>query len=176
MADFNQNLWAPWRMEYIGTLAEQTGNSGCFLCDYADHPDQDATNRVVWRGQTCLTVFNRFPYANGHLLVAPLAHQGDLGDLNDDTLNELIRQVRDAKTLLKETTGAHGFNVGMNFGRCAGAGLPDHLHVHIVPRWEGDTNFMPVLSNTRVIPQSMDALLRLMREATDALGLPALRA
>jgi len=175
MAEFNRNLWAPWRMEYIRTLGQEFDASGCFLCHHAEHPEADAANGVVWRGPTCLTVFNKFPYTGGHLLVAPLRHQADLDDLDDATLNELVRQVRDAKRLLQEATAAHGFNIGMNFGRCAGAGLPGHLHVHVVPRWDGDTNFMPVLGDTRVISQSLEALGELLRAAAARLGLPAVR-
>lgn len=174
MGETNHNLWAPWRMEYIRSLADEAGGRGCFLCTYAGEPDRDAERHVVWRTDHTLTVFNKFPYSNGHLLVAPLAHLADLSDLDDAALTDLFRQVRDAKRLLGETTGAHGFNVGMNFGRCAGAGLPDHLHVHLVPRWNGDTNFMPVLADTKMIPESMDALYARMREAAGALGLPPL--
>lgn len=162
-------------MEYIRSLNKDGDECGCFLCRYAETPDRDPENHVVWRGDTCLTTFNRFPYCNGHLLSAPLAHVADLDGLDDATLNELIRQVRDARRLLAETTGAQGFNIGMNFGRCAGAGLPGHLHVHIVPRWEGDTNFMPVLGDLRVISQSIEALLRQMRESAPGLGLPPVR-
>ncbi|GMV96276.1 MAG: HIT domain-containing protein [Phycisphaerae bacterium] len=175
MAEYNRNLWAPWRMEYIHSLHDDGEPGGCFLCRYAARPEDDAKNQVIWRGQRCFTLFNRFPYSNGHLLVAPYAHEGLLDGLEEPALTELMTQVRDAQRLLRETTGAHGFNVGMNFGRCAGAGLPDHLHLHIVPRWEGDTNFMAVLGDTRVIPQSIEAQLRLMREAAVKLGLPAIR-
>ena len=174
MAERNDNLWAPWRLEYIRGLADKN-DDGCFLCRYASQPGQDAENQVIWRGPACLTAFNQFPYNNGHLLIAPLAHQADLDELDDACLDELIRTVRDAKRLLKETTSAHGFNVGMNFGRCAGAGLPGHLHVHIVPRWDGDTNFMPVIGSTRVISQSIEALHAQMRQAAAALGLPPVR-
>ncbi len=173
MAEFNHNLWAPWRMEYIHSLTEENRISGCFLCHYAGHPDEDGENHVVWRGPTCMTVFNKFPYSNGHLLIAPLEHLAQLDDLDEATLGELFGQVRDAQRLLRETTSAQGFNIGMNFGRCAGAGLPDHLHAHVVPRWEGDTNFMPVLGDTRVIPQSIEALHSQMRDAAEKLGLPA---
>lgn len=175
MAEFNRNLWAPWRMEYIRSLNEDDAEAGCFLCRYAQAPDRDSEHHVVWRADACLTVFNRFPYSNGHLLAAPLAHVADLDGLDDATLNELLRQVRDAKRLLAAATEAQGFNIGMNFGRCAGAGLPAHLHVHIVPRWEGDTNFVPVLSDTRVISQGIEELHEKMREAARALGLPAVR-
>lgn len=174
MSEKNRNLWAPWRLEYIRELGGAE-DGGCFLCRYAEHPEQDRENQVIWRGPTCLTVFNRFPYNNGHLLIAPQAHQAELDDLEESGLTELIRTIRDAKRLLKATLGAHGFNVGMNFGRCAGAGLPGHLHVHIVPRWDGDTNFMPVVGDTRVISQSIEALYEQMRETAKALGLPSLR-
>lgn len=178
MAEKNRSLWAPWRMEYIHALGEMssTEKNECFLCAYASSPESDPANRVVWRTDAVLTVFNRFPYSNGHLLVAPTEHCGDLPDLDDEVLAELFRTVRDAKRLLVRTTNAQGFNVGMNFGRCAGAGLPDHLHVHIVPRWEGDTNFMPVLGDTKVIPQSMDAQVALMKDTVRDLGLPEIRA
>jgi ATP adenylyltransferase len=175
MAEVNRNLWAPWRMEYIHSLHDEKQPKGCFLCWYSQHPEEDGRNHVIWRGPTCMTLFNRFPYSNGHLLIAPYAHVGLLDGLDEAALTELIGQVRDAQRLLQETTCAQGFNVGMNFGRCAGAGLPDHLHVHIVPRWEGDTNFMPVLGDTRIIPQSIEALYVKMRDAAGRLGLPEVR-
>ncbi len=174
MAEYNRNLWAPWRMEYIRSLEEHTGG-GCFLCRHAAAPEQDGSNLVIWRGPRCLTMFNRFPYASGHLLVAPAAHRARLDEFDAETLAELIGQIRDAQALLREVCGCQGMNIGMNFGRCAGAGLPDHLHAHLVPRWEGDVNFMPVLSDTRVIPESIDALRGRMREAVARLGLPAVR-
>ncbi len=175
MAEQNHNLWAPWRLEYINALNDEAEPKGCFLCRYAQNPADDTRNYVIWRGERCFTLFNRFPYSNGHLMIAPYAHAKLLHELKEADLTELMCQVRDAQRLLRETTNAQGFNVGMNFGHCAGAGLPDHLHVHIVPRWEGDTNFMAVVGDTRVIPQSIDALLKMMREATGRLGLPPVR-
>jgi ATP adenylyltransferase len=175
MAEQNRNLWAPWRLEYIHSLHDEAEPKGCFLCRYAQNPGDDARNQVIWRGEQCFTLFNRFPYSNGHVLVAPYAHAGVLDDLEVSAMAELMCHTRDAQRLLRETTCAQGFNVGMNFGHCAGAGLPDHLHIHIVPRWEGDTNFMAVLSDTRVIPQGIDALMKLMREAAGRLGLPPVR-
>ncbi len=174
MGEFNNNLWAPWRLEYVSSLGGEDGG-GCFLCHYAAKPADDAANLVIWRSERVLTLFNRFPYANGHLLIAPVSHSADLEELDGPTLDELIRVVRDAQRLLRAATKCHGLNVGMNFGRCAGAGLPGHLHIHIVPRWEGDTNFMPVLSDTRVIPQSIDALRHKMSEEVASLGLPPIR-
>lgn len=154
MPDFPHNIWAPWRMEYVHALAGESG--GCFLCDYAAHPAKDATNLVLWRTRDVMVLLNRFPYTNGHLLVAPTAHKGDLADFPAKALGELMRQTARAKRLLAAALGAHGFNIGINFGRCAGAGLPDHLHVHVVPRWNGDTNFMAVLGNVRVIPDGLE--------------------
>jgi ATP adenylyltransferase len=171
MEEFKQNLWAPWRMEYIRTLAEEN-QSGCFLCRYRDMADQDASNRVLWRSAQSLVVMNRFPYTNGHLLVAPLADKRDLSDLIDDEMNDLWRQTRDAKRVLEKAIAPQGFNVGINFGLCAGAGLPGHLHVHIVPRWSGDTNFMAVLGDIRVMPESLDRTYEHLRKVAAELGCP----
>lgn len=154
MSEFPQNIWAPWRMEYIHALASDS--KGCFLCDYGATPAADEENLVLWRSESFFVVLNRFPYTNGHLLVSPKAHKGDLTDFSEGELAELMRHTRDAKLLLSDAVGAHGFNIGINFGRCAGAGLPDHLHVHVVPRWNGDTNFMAVLGDVRVIPDGLN--------------------
>ena len=167
-----RNLWAPWRMEYIRELND--GGDGCFLCDDRDAPDRDAENLVLWRGRRCFVVMNRFPYTSGHLLVAPLEHLAELTDLDDATLLEMMALVRDAQTALRRAVGAHGFNVGINIGRCAGAGLPGHLHVHVVPRWDGDTNFMAVFGDVRVIPESLSALYAHLQEAGGELHLPKL--
>jgi ATP adenylyltransferase len=158
MAGFNTNLWAPWRMDYIRSLGDEQRDDGCFLCRYWEHPDQDRANHIIWRTASTFVVMNRFPYTNGHLLIAHGAHQGDLTDLNDDELGELTRTLRDAVDILRKTLSPHGFNVGYNLGHCAGAGLPGHLHVHVVPRWRGDTNFMAVIGDSRVIPDALDSL------------------
>jgi len=171
MEEFKRNLWAPWRMEYIRSLAEEN-KPGCFLCRYRDAVDQDAANYVLWRTPLSLVVMNRFPYTNGHLLIAPLADKSDLTDLADDEMNDLWRQTRDAKRVLERAIAPQGFNIGINFGLCAGAGLPGHLHVHIVPRWSGDTNFMAVLGDIRVMPESLDQTYRLLRKAAAELGCP----
>ena len=174
MGETNNNLWAPWRLEYLKSLGGQD-ELGCFLCDYAARPQDDRANLVIWRSPRCVTLFNRFPYANGHMLIAPISHSASLEDLDEPTLVELMCVLRDAQRLVRVATNCHGLNVGMNFGRCAGAGLPGHLHIHIVPRWEGDINFMPVLSDTRVIPQSIESLREKMVEAVATLGLPPIR-
>ena len=176
MPETNPNIWAPWRMEYIqGLNAPKTGpKPSCFLCDYWQNPTLDREHHVLWRTETTLVLLNRFPYSGGHLLLAPSVHQGQLDELPEPHLQDLTRLTRDATVLLREVVKAHGFNVGFNIGRCAGAGLPDHLHAHIVPRWEGDTNFMPVLGDVRVVPVSLDALYEALDQATDRLGLPPL--
>ena len=158
-------------MEYIRALGDDFTDQGCFLCRYWNAPDADNANRVIWRTRSTFVTMNRFPYTNGHLLVAHAAHQGELSDLNDDELGALTRTIRDAVEVLRTTIQPQGFNVGYNIGRCAGAGLPGHLHAHIVPRWSGDTNFMAVLADARVVPDSLDALRDELVKTAQAAGL-----
>lgn len=160
MAEFNQNLWAPWRMQYIRGLGTELTDEGCFLCRDWNEPDRDAEHHVLLRRRSTFLVMNRFPYTNGHLLVAHVRHVGDLTDLTDDELHEMMGLIRDAERALRATLNPQGFNIGYNIGACAGAGLPGHLHAHIVPRWSGDTNFMAVLDQTRVIPDALDTVYR----------------
>lgn len=171
MADSNQNLWAPWRMEYIRSLSDEAKDDGCFLCRYWENPAEDQPNHVVWRGDSSYVVMNRFPYTNGHLLIANAAHKGDLSDLNDGELAEMTHAIRDGIAILRKAVSPQGFNIGYNIGLCAGAGLPDHLHAHIVPRWSGDTNFMAVLDHVRVVPDSLDALWAVLVEHAKEMGL-----
>ena len=167
MADVNANLWAPWRMEYIRTLAEEHADDGCFLCRYWNHPDDDRDHRVICRSKSCFVVMNRFPYSNGHLLISCGRHCGRIDELTDDEQLEMTRLTRKMILLLEQTVHAQGFNVGINLGRCAGAGLPDHLHTHIVPRWNGDTNYMSVVGDVRVINDSLDTLYDQLRTHLD---------
>lgn len=160
----HEQLWAPWRLSYIVTTKEPKPE-GCFLCRYAAAPEQDAENHVVVRGRRTFTVLNRFPYNNGHLLVAPLAHKANLTDLDIDEMLECMQAMQSMTALIARTMSADGFNIGLNLGRVAGAGVPGHLHWHIVPRWNGDTNFMPVLSDVNVVPQSLAALYELLTQA-----------
>ena len=157
----HEQLWAPWRMNYIA-IGKPSDDDGCFLCRYRDEA-ADAENFVVARSELSLTVLNRFPYNNGHLLVAPKAHRATFDDLNDDELCDCIRQVKSMTALLSRVMAPQGFNVGLNLGKVAGAGMPGHLHWHIVPRWAGDTNFMPVLADVNLVPQSLIALYNLLR-------------
>jgi ATP adenylyltransferase len=138
-------------MEYLDQLREF--QSGCFFCDYGKTPENDEQNLVLCRGKKVFSVLNRFPYTGGHSLVAPYAHIGRLEELDDETLNDLIVMVRNIQVAISGAMHPNGFNIGLNIGLCAGAGIPDHLHAHIVPRWSGDTNFMPVLGDVRVIPE-----------------------
>jgi ATP adenylyltransferase len=156
-----EQIWAPWRLSYIVTTKEHQPE-GCFLCRYAADPKTDAENLVIARGPRTLTLLNRYPYNNGHLLVAPLAHKANLEDLDDEELLEGMRALQDMTRLIRQRMSAEGFNIGVNLGRIAGAGVPGHLHWHLVPRWSGDTNFMPVLADVNVIPQSLTALRELL--------------
>ena len=142
-------------MEYIKGLAEE---HECFICHYLDNPDDDRNNLVLWRSEHAMTIFNRFPYNNGHLLIAPYRHIASMEDASDEELFEMTKLIREAQKALAIAIEPHGFNVGMNFGRCAGAGLPDHMHIHVVPRWNGDTNFMAISGQTDVISQGLDEL------------------
>ena len=160
-------------MKYIDSL-NGGQDKGCFLCNHRDSPDRDGQNYVLWRGRLSFAMLNLFPYTSGHAMVAPYKHLGDLADLTDEILLEMIQLLRDLQTVLRRVVGAHGFNIGANLGRCAGAGLPGHIHMHIVPRWQGDTNFMAVFGDVRVIPTSLDELYDQLRQAGDELGLPKL--
>jgi len=165
-----KNLWAPWRVEYIQGLSK---SSACFICHDLEKPQDDDKNLVLWRSDRSIVVLNRFPYNNGHLLIAPARHIADLEQANDEELLELTKLVRESKKALSLAIKPHGFNVGMNFGRCGGAGLPGHLHIHIVPRWDGDTNFMSVCTDTNVISQSLTELLKQLKQISKEHNLPA---
>lgn len=146
-----KRIWAPWRMEYI-TGSLRTEDSKCFLCiDGAD----DEKALVVERDRNAFIVMNRYPYSNGHLMVVPVRHVGSLEDLSDEELLGMMRLVRRAVSVLKKVMNAQGLNIGINMGKAAGAGLEEHIHIHIVPRWVGDTNFMPVFGETRVISEHL---------------------
>ncbi len=173
----HEQLWAPWRLGYIrGEDAVEeppraepvwlpAADAGCFLCRDAASPADDRRNLVAWRGDRSLVVLNRYPYNNGHVLVAPARHLGRLDELDAETHAELMQIMTRVVGILERGMNADGFNVGLNLGRVAGAGLPGHLHWHIVPRWNGDVNFMPVLAGVKVIPQSLDALWEFLSDA-----------
>jgi len=167
----HKNLWAPWRIHYIQGLSE---SSECFICHNLENPQDDEKNLVLWRLKHCIVILNRFPYNNGHLLIAPKRHIGELDLAEDEELLELTKLVRESKKVLSLAIKPHGFNVGMNFGRCAGAGLPEHMHIHVVPRWDGDTNFINVCSDTDVISQSLTELFEQLKHKSEEHGLPCL--
>lgn len=156
-----ERLWAPWRMEYIKEVGRP---QGCFLCEAAGSHD-DRAHLVLWRSERSFAMLNRWPYNNGHVLVAHKGHVGDLADMTEDELLDQMRLLRRCQANLRATMSPDGFNVGLNLGRVAGAGVPDHVHWHIVPRWAGDTNYMPVVASAKVIPQSLETLWELLREA-----------
>ena len=158
-----EQLWAPWRLSYIKTSKDDQP-SGCFLCRYRD-ADDDAENFVVSRSESVIVVLNRYPYNNGHLLVAPASHKSEFAELTDDELLACQREIGRMISVLKQTISPDGFNVGLNLGTAAGAGLPGHLHWHIVLRWNGDTNFMSVIDDVTVIPQSLQALYDMLLAA-----------
>jgi ATP adenylyltransferase len=157
-----ETLWAPWRLDYILQNKDRP-DTGCFICRaIADSPDRDRENLLLVRGELSVVVLNRFPYNNGHLLIAPAAHKGTMSELTDVELLDLAHSQRRMLELLDRVIEPTGYNIGLNLGRVAGAGLPGHLHWHVVPRWAGDTNFMPVVADTKVIVQSLDSLYDLL--------------
>ena len=163
-------LFAPWRMDYIKSVVKGEDDEGCFLCHAANATTDDERRKrlVLWTTDHMAVLINRYPYTNGHLLIAPLTHKADLEELTEAEQLDLQRQTTEAVKLLKRAMSPQGFNIGINIGRCAGAGLPGHLHQHVVPRWNGDTNFMGVVGEVRVVPQAMsqlyDELLRVRAE------------
>ena len=153
-------LWAPWRLAYVAGAKDAPpppAGGDCFICRGVAGAD-DRANLIVLRTPLSVVVLNRFPYNNGHLLVAPLTHKARPDDLTTDDLLDQQVTLRRMIGVLERRMSPQGFNVGLNLGAAAGAGLPGHLHWHVVPRWAGDTNFMPVVADTRVIVQSLDAL------------------
>jgi ATP adenylyltransferase len=157
-------IWAPWRAQYIHEASTSPDpSSECFLCRGLAG-DDDRRNLVVYRRTNSLVVLNRYPYNNGHLLVAPSLHRGTLAELEGPDLIEPIRTLRYMTTILDRMLRPQGYNIGLNQGKAAGAGLPGHLHWHIVPRWDGDTNFMPVLGQAKVIVESLNEFYDRLRE------------
>lgn len=154
-----ERIWAPWRMEYIG----KEKLPGCVFCEKRKS-DRDAENYILYRGEKTFVILNLYPYNNGHLLIIPNRHAGEVGDLDDGELLELGQSVQKMTGVLKAAFRPDGFNIGVNLGNVAGAGVPGHFHIHIVPRWNGDTNFMPVLGDLKVIPEGLDATYKKLIE------------
>ena len=163
-------LWTPWRMHYILKEKQQPG---CVFCAKAATPADDRDNLVVARTTRAMLLLNIYPYSNGHLMAVPYAHVSQLTDLDDDQALDLMRLTRLAEQALQAALSPQGFNVGINIGKVSGAGLADHLHIHIVPRWAGDTNFMTVIGNTRTIPEMLEDTRAKLMPALADLGLRA---
>ena len=153
-------LWAPWRLEYV-TQADEL--PGCFLC--AEAAGELEESLVVHRGESAFVLLNKFPYSSGHLVVAPYAHTGELGELPEAVALEIHRLGLGGIEALRALYAPAGFNLGWNLGRVAGAGVPDHVHLHVVPRWAGDTSFMPVLGDAKVLPEHLHATRERLRAA-----------
>jgi len=164
-----EQLWAPWRLAYVAAPKKPTAADACFICQGLGEAD-DRRNLIALRTPASVVVLNRFPYNNGHLLVAPRAHKGTLGQLDSAELLETMETLRRMVGILDELLRPDGYNIGLNQGAAAGAGLPGHLHWHIVPRWHGDTNFMPLLTDVKVIVQSLDAFYDYLTAACGAAG------
>jgi ATP adenylyltransferase len=147
-------LHAPWRLDYIKTVSD--GPSACFLCEAAKNPDHDAANLVLARSPLCLLMLNKYPYVNGHLLIAPYRHAPTPVECTPEERAQTMELITLGQQALALAMNPQGFNIGFNVGRCAGAGVPGHIHAHIVPRWNGDINFITILGNVRIIPQAIE--------------------
>ena len=150
-------LWSPWRYQYVSGA---TPRDPCIFCEMAADPASDRERLVLRRGRFNFVVLNRFPYTSGHVMIAPYEHAAGLAGLADETLSEMMLLARDLEEALREAYRPQGFNLGMNLGRSAGAGVAGHLHLHVLPRWSGDANFMTTVGETRVLPEDLDTSYR----------------
>jgi ATP adenylyltransferase len=155
-------LWSPWRSEYITSGNLESG--GCVFCEIQIRPDQDEANLIVYRAVHCFIVLNRYPYTSGHLLIVPNEHVGELDSAAKQITDEMMDLTKRSQTALLEVYQPDGFNVGMNLGKAAGAGIADHIHIHILPRWAGDTNFMTTVGETRVLPEDLTTTYQKLHE------------
>lgn len=163
MANFR--IWAPWRLAYVKDAAKDI-EEDCIFCAKPAGNDDEA-NLIVHRGERCFVILNLFPYTNGHLMVAPYEHAARLQDLEPEVVTEMMSLAQRAMVRLEGVYDPHGYNVGFNQGRVAGAGVEHHIHLHVVPRWGGDTNFMPVIADTRVMPQTLEQSYEALRGGFD---------
>ena len=158
-------LWAGWRSSYIEGVSSAEPKDGCVFCGLLDADLPDEETYIVWRGQAVFALLNAYPYTSGHLMVLPKRHVGSMGELTDDEANELFGAARRAVTALEQAYSPEGINLGANLGAAAGAGVPGHLHLHALPRWAGDTNFMTSVAETRVLPEPLSATWQKLRDA-----------
>jgi ATP adenylyltransferase len=164
-----ERLWAGWRGEYVATAddASQDGDE-CVFCRILESGLPDGDTFVLWRGEKVFAILNAFPYTSGHLMVMPYRHVGELDQLEDDEADELFAAARKAVVAVKRAYDPGGFNLGANLGRAGGAGIPQHLHLHVLPRWNGDTNFMTAVAETRVLPESLPVTWQKLSEGWPA--------
>ena len=156
-----ERIWAPWRLEYVKDASKDAGDE-CIFCA-AMARDDDEASLIVHRSERCFVILNKYPYTNGHLMLAPFEHLATIQRLDVPTVGELMALAQRAMTVLEDEYRPHGYNVGFNQGRVAGAGVAHHIHLHVVPRWGGDTNFMPVLGDTRVMAQTLEQTYAALR-------------
>jgi ATP adenylyltransferase len=161
----SERLWAPWRMAYVGT---KEPTAGCIFCEKPKQ-ESDADNLIVHRGKTGFVILNAFPYNNGHLMIVPYRHLSDLRQMEPGELLEWMTLTQLSLSALEQAFGPEGYNLGINMGKVAGAGIADHVHLHIVPRWNGDTNFMPVIGDVKVLPEALGRSFEKLKAAFDAL-------
>jgi len=162
-------LWSPWRSQYIETFKDKTEHGGCILCEVSKEEVADPENLLIDKGDLTFTVLNLFPYNNGHLMVVPFHHTDSFLELNDEESLEIMKKLQIASKALEAVSSPEGFNIGANLGKASGAGINDHIHFHIVPRWNGDTNFMPVLGEVKVISQDLLVTKKKLIEAYNKL-------
>jgi ATP adenylyltransferase len=161
----SERIWAPWRLQYVKDASKDSADE-CIFCAKPGEDDDEA-NLIVHRGERCFVILNLYPYTNGHLMVAPYEHTASLPELDADTVAEMMALAQRSMRLLESAYQPHGYNVGFNQGRVAGAGVEHHIHMHVVPRWGGDTNFMPVLADVRVMPQTLEQTYETLRGGFD---------
>ncbi|MDD5766248.1 MAG: HIT domain-containing protein [Candidatus Marinimicrobia bacterium] len=157
-------LWAPWRIEYIINPKEES----CFFCKYSSE-NNDRKRLILFRGKNAFVIMNFFPYNNGHIMITPYLHTSEFSELNSETKLEMFNLIESSTKIIREEMRADGFNIGINLGSVAGAGVKDHLHIHVVPRWNGDTNFMPVTAGTKVISEGLEETWEKLRDRFDLL-------
>ena len=150
-----EKLWSPWRSKYIETFKSEQNSSKCIFCQMKDLNPNDLDNLLVDKGQHTFTVLNLYPYNNGHLMIIPFKHTAEITELDRNESAEVFEKIKLAKLALDNVLNPHGFNLGANLGRVSGAGVEEHVHFHIVPRWNGDTNFMPVIGEVKIISQDL---------------------
>lgn len=160
-----KKLWAPWRLAYLNGEGRE---DGCVFCNKpALDPSEDKKSLILHRGEHCFIIMNLYPYNNGHVMVIPYKHTGDFGELNDGEMLEMMQLTQLTLKVFKRVFDPDGFNTGFNLGRAAGGGITDHIHFHVLPRWAGDTNFMPVLGETRIISEHISDTYDKLKEAFD---------